>query len=813
MDLLKHVIREAHRRSLWQVLSVYLVGSWGSLQVVEGVTENAGLPDWVPPFSLILLIIGLPVVLATAIVQEGLSGPENDGGASAAPSPERRSAASGGAQPAHYQPGGEKATLDPRTGAGGEASAPSAGGGRTGEGDAPGAGALQGARHRLFNWRNAVAGGIGAFALLGVAVVGYFVMWSTGIGPVGSLAAQGLISDGDRVVLADFDNATPDSLLSSVVTEALRIDLATSEAITLVEPDAVRHALARMQRDPDQPLTGGLAREVAVRDGMKAVLEGDVGAAGTGYILSATLRAAESGETLASFRRAAESAEGVIQAIDKLSQDIREKTGESLRTIKRGAPLEEVTTTSLEALRKFTEAEDRFDAGDEAGSLALLEEAIALDSTFAMAHRKIAITLRNLGIEREREIEALTAAYRYRDRLTERERLITEATYHNGITGDRDAIIRAYEGVLRIAPDDAAALNNLANAYMTLDDFDRAAALYERAVNGPGTSNTAHSNLVRARLLQGDMEGARAALAAFETAHPEDPNVQERGFWVHAWAGEWNEAEALIAQWDAASELSFVYRVNSHEYRAELATTRGKIGEARREIDQALQLAQAEFGPDEEWFYSLYPAYLELVTGNSVRAREIVDAVEDRGLFDEIPLAARNYSLAVIFHNLVGNAQEARTYLRRWEEEVPSELEGRYDEAERALLASMVGGPGGNPDRTLAAVESYRARLRCQRCYRTEEAEALEAAGRIQEARDVYLSLATRFETNFTVSLLERARAWERVGLLSEKVGDSATALEGYRRFAEQWSDADPELQPRVLAARERIAALDGSTP
>jgi tetratricopeptide (TPR) repeat protein len=803
MDLLKHVIREAHRRSLWQVLSVYLVGSWGSLQVVEGVTENAGLPDWVPPFSLILLIIGLPVVLATAIVQEGLTGGENDGGASAAPSPQRRDTAAKVEVESRRE-----ATTPNRV----SPESPGAGSGAP-QGSPAGPGHAQTARHRLFTWRNAVAGGIGAFALLGVAVVGYFVMWSTGIGPVGSLAAQGLISDGDRVVLADFDNATPDSLLSSVVTEALRIDLATSEAITLVEPDAVRQVLARMQRDPNQPLSGALAREVAVRDGMKAVLEGDVGAAGTGYILSATLRAAESGETLASFRRTAESAEGVIQAIDKLSQDIREKTGESLRTIKRGAPLEEVTTTSLEALRKFTEAEERFSAGDEAGSLALLEEAIALDSTFAMAHRKIAITLRNLGIEREREIEALTAAYRYRDRLTERERLITEATYHNGITGDRDAIIRAYEGVLRIAPDDAAALNNLANVYTDMEDFDRAEELYERAVNGPGTSNTAHSNLVRARLLQGDLEGARAALAAFEAAHPEDPGVQEGGFWVHAWAGEWSEAEAVIAGWEANPELPFVYRVNAHEHRAQVATARGRIGEARREIDQARELAEAEFGPGEGWFYALYAAYLERVTGNTARARELVDAVEDGGLFEEIPVAARDYGLAVVFHNMVGNAQEARSYLRRWAEEVPEALRGRYDEAARALQEGMVGGAAASPEKTLAAIESYRTRLRCRRCYRVQEAEALAAAGRFQEARDVNLSLATEMEGNFTVSLLQRAQAWERAGLLSDEVGDTVTALDAYRHFVEQWSDADPELQPRVQVARERIAALDGSTP
>ena len=613
------------------------------------------------------------------------------------------------------------------------------------------------------------------------------------------------------MVLADFHNATPDSLLGSVVTDALRIDLAASDAITLVEASGVREVLVRMQRDAEQELTPDLAREVAVRDGIKAVLEGDVGAAGTGYILSATLRASETGETMASFRRTAETPEQVISAIDKLSQDIREKAGESLLSIKRGVPLEQVTTTSLEALRKFTEAEVQFDLGDEAGSIALLEEAIALDSAFAMAHRKMAITLSNMGIDREREVEALESAFRHRNRLTERERLITEASYHNGITGDRDAIMRAYESVLRIAPDDPAALNNLANAYNALEDFDRAGELYERAVNGPGTSNTAHSNLVRTRLLQGDMEGVRGVLSAFEAAHPADPSVQERGFWVHAFSRDWEAAEARIAEWEANPDLPFVYRVDAHEYRAELAVSQGRIGEARRHIIQAQRLAEAEFGPGEAWFYTVYEAYLESVVGNTDRARGIVDALEARKLFDQIPLAARNYSLAVTFHNLMGNASEARDYLRRWEEDVPPELEGRFDEAERELLGSMVGGVSANPEEVLAAIEGYRARLRCQRCYRVEEAEALENLGRLPEAREIWLDVASQIESNFTVSLLERANAWERVGFLSEEIGDTEAALDGFRNFIDLWANADEELQPRVQAAREKALALEAA--
>jgi hypothetical protein len=48
---MKSLINELHRRSLWQVLGIYLAGSWIALQVVDVVNQNFGLPDWVAPFA------------------------------------------------------------------------------------------------------------------------------------------------------------------------------------------------------------------------------------------------------------------------------------------------------------------------------------------------------------------------------------------------------------------------------------------------------------------------------------------------------------------------------------------------------------------------------------------------------------------------------------------------------------------------------------------------------------------------------------------------------------------------------------------
>ncbi|NNL31509.1 MAG: hypothetical protein HKO77_10820, partial [Gemmatimonadetes bacterium] len=194
MDRLKKLIHEVHRRSLWQVLGIFLAASWGVLQVVEVLTETAGLPDWTPTMALVLLLLGLPICLATAFVQEGLPGDTS------------------AAEPA---PGGASGADADVSGEGAAAAAPV-------ENLAAGTGSLDrpstrpSKTRRMLTWRNAILGGIGAFALLGFSLVAYFVMWSTGIGPVGNLQAQGLIDEGDPVLLADFENRSNDPTLGEV---------------------------------------------------------------------------------------------------------------------------------------------------------------------------------------------------------------------------------------------------------------------------------------------------------------------------------------------------------------------------------------------------------------------------------------------------------------------------------------------------------------------------------------------------------------------------------------------------------------------
>ena len=74
MSGLRKLLDEIHRRSLWQVLGIYLAGGWAVFTAVLDLSEALLLPQWVPRYALVLLLIGLPIILVTSYVQQGLSG-------------------------------------------------------------------------------------------------------------------------------------------------------------------------------------------------------------------------------------------------------------------------------------------------------------------------------------------------------------------------------------------------------------------------------------------------------------------------------------------------------------------------------------------------------------------------------------------------------------------------------------------------------------------------------------------------------------------------------------------------------------------
>ncbi len=766
MSGLKQLIQEVHRRSLWQVLGIYVAVSWVVFQVVQTLTEGLGLPDWVPPLAFVLLLIGLPIVMATAFVQEGIP----VAGRTEEASPESESVAD--------------AIEDEAT--------------------APGAGGVW----RLFTWRNAILGGVLAFAFLGVVVTGYTAMRAMGIGPVGSLVAKGVIAPRERIILADFENLTSDSLLAVAVTEALRTDLSQSRVVRLAEPDYVRRVLVRMETDPDIALDSDLAREVAVREGLRAVMVGQVTQAGTAFVLSANLIAAESGEIMAGWRETARDSDGVIDAIDRLSKGIRERTGESLKSIRGSEPLARATTGSLEALLKYSQAMRALEyEGDIDKGISLLEDAVGLDSAFAMAWRKLGVALSNLSLEKARYVEALTKAYEHSDRLTERERYRTIASYHESVTGEDDKAITAYRALLDVYPEETGAVNNLSVLYWFARDYAASEDMARRALALDSAAAFHHTNLLVALVGQGKLDEAAAAIETMHRLLPGNPHGEASAGAVAYSSGDYVAAEATLRA--LAESQSLIWRRTANWWLAKVTAARGRIADAEAAL-RAAMAANLELDQPAEYLDNVAElARLDMwYRGATDRGlRRIEEALERYPLESMTPLDRPYHNLAWAYAT-AGKPERGMALLAEYETIDPALR--RADEPWLHAARGAVQIAAGAYEEAIGEIRQWdEARVWCATCPAAELARAYDLAGEADSAIAIYERYVTTPSLQGAVAdAFNRGPAYERLGALYEARGDAEKAIYYYGKLVEFWADADPELQPRVEAARRAMSAL-----
>jgi tetratricopeptide (TPR) repeat protein len=366
-----------------------------------------------------------------------------------------------------------------------------------------------------------------------------------------------------------------------------------------VTPAEVQDVLRRMERTDVRRVDAELAHQIAVRDGISAYVTGEVAAAGSAYMVSARLIATESGEVLVALRENADDDDDLIEAVDRLSTTLRERTGESLRTIRRAEPLAKVTTSSLEALQYYTQGgRAALWEGNPGRAIELHEEAVRLDTAFAAAHRALAVHYFNRG-NANRSIESAERALRFSDRMTEIERASSAATLHLARSEFSQAA-GALERVIAIDPENASALNNLGLVYDAMKDLARGEEYYRRSVQADtgrffGYANLGEHLVLSGRYAEAEQAYADAALRAPQSAWPVVALAQ-----VPYSAGDIVEAEARLQRLidDAASTRGIQERANDRL--VHLHRIAGRYADAKRRT--RAQMAAAPDSRDDAFF-------------------------------------------------------------------------------------------------------------------------------------------------------------------------------------------------------------------
>jgi tetratricopeptide (TPR) repeat protein len=734
-----------------RVAALFGVGSVAVLGLVYLIMIQLGLPDWVFVGAIALLVVALPIALMTGHLERQRALARTTG--AAVPTP----------------PAGV---------------------------------------HRWLTWRRVVLGGGLAFAGLAVVSAGYMGMRLLGIGPVGTLVAAGVLAERDLLILAEFEDRTPDGNVAASVTEALRVDLSQSPVIRLMDAAAVRQALQRMDREPGAAVDVAVAQEIALRAGGTAVVAGDVGTLGTSYVVSARLLASADGSELLALRETAESDAALVDAVDRLSARLRERIGESLRTIRGTEPLARVTTASLEALRLYSRAQQAAQEGDPAQAIRLLEEAVAADTGFAMAHRKLAVVLTNTFVQQSRINAAATRAYRHRDRLPPLERHLTTAYYYDQVEPDRDRTIDAYRSALEIDPDNSTALNNLAIELNERRDWADAEALLRRAIAAAPIYQY-YVNLLESQVGQGKWAAADSTMMAFEMQMPGHPTVAGMRVFLHAAKRDFETSEReALALAEAGTGGAGFRRVTGLTL-VMLQLVRGRLAAAERYAAAAQAVCEAEGDLACALAYALEPAMDEAVFRAAPDAAvRWVDEVLARYPLEEMDPVDRPYRRIALVYATVGRADRARRLRTQWEHALD---ESQRPADERFRWDGMIAMGEGRYRDAIASYRAYYSEVGCNVCGLHQLGRAYDSAGQADSALAVYERAVTLPDArNLIYEAPWLGSTYRRLGELYEARADREKALEYYDKFVELWNDADPELQPLVEDVRDRIARLAG---
>jgi DNA-binding winged helix-turn-helix (wHTH) protein/tetratricopeptide (TPR) repeat protein len=479
------------------------------------------------------------------------------------------------------------------------------------------------------------------------------------------------LTDKDTIVLADFANATGDPVFDGTLRQGLSVQLEQSPFLSIIPDEKIQQTLGLMGQPVDVKLVPAVAREVCQRTASAVVLDGSIAKIGTQYLLTLKAVNCKSGETLASTESQASDENHVLNALGKVSVQIRNKLGESLSTIQKfDTPLEEATTPSLEALKAYSSAMQTVRTKGPDAATPFFKRAVELDPNFAVAYAYLGV-MATTSLEPTLSVDYRTKAYELRGRVSEAEKYWITATYHKGVSGNipkaieacdiwiqaypRSEMPRIYLGAavlpvvgqyeraveesseaVRLRPDFPLAYAFNIRAYAALNRFDEAKALYAKALERRLSNPFIDVVMYDLAFAQNDTAGMAQHAAKLKALPRLGHQIINMEGDTAAYSGHLIDARELSrramdnAQRAGEKDAPAVYSGTSGLREAWF----GNTGEARRRGSLALKLSS---GRDLQYFVALTFAYAR----EDARAKALADDLDKR--FPEDTIVQFNY--------------------------------------------------------------------------------------------------------------------------------------------------------------------------
>ena len=469
------------------------------------------------------------------------------------------------------------------------------------------------------------------------------------------------LGESDVLVLTDIVNSTGDPVFDGTLKQALAVKLEESPYLNLLPERQVQETLRLMGRETTDKVTPEIGQEICERQGIKALVTGEIAPLGNNYVI--TLNAVEclTGNSLAREQIDASSKEDVLAAVGTAAVNLREGLGESLATIELfDAPVEQATTSSLEALKNLNLAEDARKAGREPDSIPLFQRALEIDPDFALAHARLGTVYSNLQ-EWDKAVYHKSRAYELRERVSERERLYITAHYFTTVTGELSRRIDTYQLFKQTYPRDWIPPNNLASDYNTIGWYHKAAEEAEQAVLLAPYHPLPYGNLARAYLNLGKIDDAKRVLEDASARDVTTSSMYTTRFDIAYLEGDQAKMDEVLEVMTGDPRESEVLIL-----RAQAAASRGRLQEAERITNRAIDAAVTSGFKERPADYLARLARWEAAFGDfEAAARRAAVAMETAGNRDSMPIAAMAFALS-------GEIEEAETLVYEMSVQFPA---------------------------------------------------------------------------------------------------------------------------------------------
>ncbi|HEY6804351.1 MAG TPA: serine/threonine-protein kinase [Pyrinomonadaceae bacterium] len=451
---------------------------------------------------------------------------------------------------------------------------------------------------------------VGLLIVVVATLASYHYGRSTRVGPL-------RFTDKDTILLADFVNETGEPVFDNTLKQGLAVQLAQSPYLNLFPEERARETLGLMERSRDEKITRGVAREICQRRGIKALLVGSISSLGHNYVITLEAVNSQSGETIAYQQTEAEGKEQVLKALGKASTAMREELGESLASISKfDAPIEQATTSSLEALKDFAAGVELRRKGLYAQSVPLFQRAIEQDKDFALAYLNLGNSyrdMRSLALGND----YLKKAYELRERVSERERLEISATYFRYITGELDKRTETTALLTTTYPQSPDSFHFHGNSLMIGGEFEQAAAAYRSALDLDPEYSLSRTNLALALMGLNKFDEAREVINQGLARGLDTSGFHNRLYLIAVMQGDYEEAQRQV-NWFVGKPDEYQMR----EIQARTFAFGGRRRQAAEAFEQAATMAQQRGLPAE-------------------RIRILVNEANMNALFGQIQLAQK----------------------------------------------------------------------------------------------------------------------------------------------------------------------------